>query len=568
MGEWQAMPRESISDDWRERRRHRILHGFDPADKRGIEFGPLANPIVRKADGYILYIDYLDQQALRLKYAGDPQVAVEDIVQVDVVVDLDQQSLKQCLGDEPPFDYAVASHVIEHVPDMIRWLREIGEVLRPGGRLFLAVPDRRYCFDCLRRDSSLAEFIDAFLRGNRRPAPGQVFDFAAHQVDIGATTAWTAPCDAQLMHRPNVEMAWQLANSAATNYLDVHCWVFTPISLFQVLSALVDLDLLPFRCSGFQETQPLENEMLLALEKIDIPNSDLKADVRRSFLAELDRLKEGDRRAQHTTAAPVSGIRTEPCSALLRVGQHLMRAIVPRRRSARYARPVAAPRRVPDERVIGHEFPAYRRTFDFPGEFIDSEHQAIAALPAPDGLIRTTIPGFLRPADGLALYELAYFAPGEILEIGSAWGLSTSILCRAAARAGRGRPVWSIEKEPEFQEATRQTIASLGLEGHYRGIPADADQTIRQLVAQRNRFGLIFVDHDHRYPAMRRVCAALGQLLVPGGLALFHDFNDERNISGAEDYGIYRAVCEVLEEPEMSFLGVIGCCGLVYRAMQ
>jgi hypothetical protein len=30
-----------------------------PADKRGIEFGPLANPIVRKAGGDILYIDWM-----------------------------------------------------------------------------------------------------------------------------------------------------------------------------------------------------------------------------------------------------------------------------------------------------------------------------------------------------------------------------------------------------------------------------------------------------------------------------------------------------------------------------
>jgi predicted O-methyltransferase YrrM len=221
---------------------------------------------------------------------------------------------------------------------------------------------------------------------------------------------------------------------------------------------------------------------------------------------------------------------------------------------------------VPDQTAIGLDFPAYRRTFDFPGEFIDAEHQAIASLPAPDGLIRITIPGFLRPADALTLYELAYFAPGEILELGSAWGLSTSILCRAAASAGRGRKIWSIEKIPEFQRATRQTVDSLGLDGHYRSIPEDADQAFRQLLSHRNRFGLIFVDHDHRYPAMRRICAALGRLLVPGGFALFHDFNDKRNISGPDDYGIYRAVCEVLDEGEMSFLGVIGCCGLLYRA--
>jgi hypothetical protein len=54
MGERQAKPHDGRGDDWRERRRHRVLQGFDPADKRGIESGPLANPTVRKADGDIL----------------------------------------------------------------------------------------------------------------------------------------------------------------------------------------------------------------------------------------------------------------------------------------------------------------------------------------------------------------------------------------------------------------------------------------------------------------------------------------------------------------------------------
>jgi hypothetical protein len=49
-------------------------------------------------------------------------------------------------------------------------------------------------------------------------------------------------------------------------------------------------------------------------------------------------------------------------------------------------------------------------------------------------------------------------------------------------------------------------------------------------------------------------------------MALFHDFNDDRNATEAGQYGIYRAVRELLADPEMSFLGTIGCCALVHRA--
>ena len=40
-------------------------------------------------------------------------------------------------------DLAVSSHVIEHVPDDVRALDELYEVLRPGGRAILTTPNRK-----------------------------------------------------------------------------------------------------------------------------------------------------------------------------------------------------------------------------------------------------------------------------------------------------------------------------------------------------------------------------------------------------------------------------------------
>ncbi len=54
-----------------------------------------------------------------------------------------------------PADLLVASHVIEHVPDLITWLREIASVLKPTGQARLAIPDRRYTFDLLRVETQL-----------------------------------------------------------------------------------------------------------------------------------------------------------------------------------------------------------------------------------------------------------------------------------------------------------------------------------------------------------------------------------------------------------------------------
>ena len=95
---------------------------------------------------------------------------VDQIAEVDVVVGDD--GLYATLaphGGESGFDYAIASNIIEHTPDMIGWLGDIARLVHPGGRLLLVVPDKRYTFDYLRRLSSLTDLMDAWIRGNSKP---------------------------------------------------------------------------------------------------------------------------------------------------------------------------------------------------------------------------------------------------------------------------------------------------------------------------------------------------------------------------------------------------------------
>lgn len=215
---------------------------------------------------------------------------------------------------------------------------------------------------------------------------------------------------------------------------------------------------------------------------------------------------------------------------------------------------------------LGAEFPPYRPIHPGLGVPIDAFHAEIAAWPVEGGLVKTAVPGFLRPADALALYELAWFAAGDVLELGSAWGLSTGILCRALENRSRAGQLVSIEIDPQFQRLTRASIAASGLGARHELLPGDATELLPRLVARRRRFGGLFVDHDHRYPAVRAVCSLVPALLPPGGYALFHDFNDSRNTTG--EYGVYAAVAELVEQAgAIRFAGVIGCCGLVQRVV-
>jgi len=165
-----------------------MLGGLNLATARGIEIGPLCRPIVDKAESQVLYVDHADTESLRRKFASNPNVDVDKILDIDGV--WGEQSLQDCLGDRADFDYVIAFHVMEHVPDLVGWLNEIDQVLRPGGLLCLAIPDRRYTFDYNRRSSGLADVIEAFVRKNRRPTPVQIFDALSKAAMVDLDEAW------------------------------------------------------------------------------------------------------------------------------------------------------------------------------------------------------------------------------------------------------------------------------------------------------------------------------------------------------------------------------------------
>ncbi len=231
----------------------------------GLEIGALASPMLRPPAARVKFVDHADSAALRAKYAGDPAVALDDIVAVDAV--WGDNTLAQCFPGER-FDFVIASHVIEHVPDMIGWLGEVADILAPDGRLILAIPDRRYSFDLLRRETTLTDLIDAHLRGAKRPTPGQVFDVNANAVAHDHMAAWFAPPVVPPPHY--VSRGWALAQAReaqAGTYIDSHCSVFTARSLLELLDGLLELDLLRFCLERFHVATVGSAEMSLVLRR-------------------------------------------------------------------------------------------------------------------------------------------------------------------------------------------------------------------------------------------------------------------------------------------------------------
>ena len=253
-------------------RQTRVLARIDPTRTAGLEIGPLDRPLVTREMGPIAYVDRATTAQLRQHYEGDPGVNADQIVDVDFVHG--NRPLVETVG-RADFDYVVASHTVEHVPDVVGWLRQVAGVLRVGGILSLVIPDKRFTFDYLRPTSSPSEMVDAHFWTSSRPTFRQVFEGLAVSVDLDLDKAWSGSLDIrELAFRHTEEAALNFARRAMEGeYVDAHCWVFTPQSFFDALRFFIRMDLFDYRVVSFIDTPRAELEFYVALEKLP-PTSD------------------------------------------------------------------------------------------------------------------------------------------------------------------------------------------------------------------------------------------------------------------------------------------------------
>jgi hypothetical protein len=269
--------------------RAKILALLDVEKGRGLEIGPLMRPIVTKAMGRVEYIDRASTDELRRWYSNNDQVDPASLVEVDHV--WGTQTLFECVGRQRVYDYVVASHVIEHVPDLFGWLQEIGSVLADGGIGSFVVPDKRYTFDVLRRTSSPSDLVDAYVRGLRRPDARQIFDHFINfrNVDAEALRSGDARPDVMPSQHEARELMEICRRAHGTGeYIDAHCWVFTPESFVEALDFGSRLDVLPFEIAAIFPTPDRSHEFFVSLRRL--PEASTREERRSAFVASRERL--------------------------------------------------------------------------------------------------------------------------------------------------------------------------------------------------------------------------------------------------------------------------------------
>jgi predicted SAM-dependent methyltransferase len=245
--------------------------------------------------GSVRYADHLDTAGLREKYADDANVDIDKIVDIDVV--LGAQTLPEAVGDMR-FDYVIASHVIEHVPDVVGWLRGIAAVLKPGGILSLAIPDKRFTFDALRQVTTFACLVESHFLDRRCPGFREVLDHAMNAVTVPNAVSMQAlwrgdmgVADLPYEHPGLIEelgeegLRSHFEQINAGRYIDVHVHVFTPASFINVITSLARVGMLDFRMVAFFPTKENDMEFFVSLERL--PQQMAAADRRQTILASL-----------------------------------------------------------------------------------------------------------------------------------------------------------------------------------------------------------------------------------------------------------------------------------------
>ncbi len=239
-------------------RKSHLSFGINPETDSGLEFGALDWPLFRVDEAKVKFVDFTSTEELRrISYASNPQ----NIVDVDYIW-TGSGSLKDIVGQQDQFDFAIASHVIEHIPNVLGWFRGIFEVLQPNGRFNLAIPDKRFTFDVERRETTIAEIVEADLLDLRAPNVRQVFDhvYKSRQIPPGAIWHNEQPVESfPAMSGANpLETAFSMARSVheSGTYYDTHCSVFTPSSFLTVFEEATRLGLFEFYIEKMVVTGP------------------------------------------------------------------------------------------------------------------------------------------------------------------------------------------------------------------------------------------------------------------------------------------------------------------------
>jgi predicted SAM-dependent methyltransferase len=125
---------------------------------KGIEVGALHAPLEVPDSVKVSYVDRMSVSDLRKQY---PELNGTNLIEADIV---DNGETLSSIADNS-WDFVIANHMIEHCQNPIGALENFLRVLKPGGIVYMGVPDKRYIFDVDRPLTTLDHLIKDYKEG-------------------------------------------------------------------------------------------------------------------------------------------------------------------------------------------------------------------------------------------------------------------------------------------------------------------------------------------------------------------------------------------------------------------
>ncbi len=203
-----------------------------------LEIGAFDQPTFTKSDTNIYYCDYFSKEELAKNHSSIKPQRAKNAVAVDYVIK--GESYSECINKK--FDLVIANHVIEHIPNIIKWLQDISLILKKDGFLFLTIPHKEYTFDKLRAVTSLKELTFNNLQNLKAPNIHQISDQLYYHRPIKAHDVWNNNYQ-HLLEKNRFHNAKDAMEEAQKRldenvYVDVHCNVFTYESFISIINEL------------------------------------------------------------------------------------------------------------------------------------------------------------------------------------------------------------------------------------------------------------------------------------------------------------------------------------------
>jgi SAM-dependent methyltransferase len=226
-----------------------------------LEIGPFCAPAF--TGDRVKYFDVLDRPQLlerAREHRLETEACPEKIHYVSPTGDLS-------IVDER-FDIVFSSHCIEHQPDLVGHLAQVRRILGDSGRYFLAIPDKRYCFDHFIEESDVIDIVGAHLEARRVHTFRSVYNYFVRTTHNNMVAHWAGdsadPHVADQLGRAGC--AVQKYKSLNGGYFDCHAWQFTPDSFRACLNTLIQHKFVAFEIERVYDTTHNSNEFYCILK--------------------------------------------------------------------------------------------------------------------------------------------------------------------------------------------------------------------------------------------------------------------------------------------------------------